>query len=115
MKLKIRSRQVQLPTATQQEIWRRIYRVFGRVSPWIREVDLTLSDINGPRGGADKRCQLHIRGRGMAEVVVEQVGLDALAAVALAAARAEQVILRRLARRRAFPRASLRSFSLVPL
>lgn len=114
MKLTIRSRQLQLTTATQQEIWRRIYRVFGRVSPWIREVDLTLSDINGPRGGADKRCQLHIRGRGMAEVVVEHVGVEALAAVALAAERAEQVILRRLSRRRAFTRSSLRSFA-VPL
>lgn len=114
MKLTIRSRQLQLPTATQQEIWRRVYRVFGRVSPWIREVDLTLSDINGPRGGADKRCRLQIRGRGMAEVVVEHVGVEALAAVALAAERAEQVILRRLSRRRAFTRSSLRSFA-VPL
>lgn len=102
MKLTIRTRHLLVTPATQDEIRRRIYAAFGRITPWIRTVDLTLTDINGPKGGADKQCRLRIRGRGMSGIVVEHVGIDTLATVSSAAERAEQVVLRKVARRRSF-------------
>jgi putative sigma-54 modulation protein len=102
MKLTIRSRHMEITTSTYEEIWRRIYMAFGRVSSLVDEVELTLTDLNGPKGGVDKRCRLNIRGRGIAKVSVEHVGVNTVATVAMAAERAEQAILRRLARRRSF-------------
>lgn len=102
MKLTIRTRHLLLTPDTHGEIRRRIYVAFGRISPWIRAVDITLADINGPRGGADKQCRICIRGRGVTGVVVEHVGVDTLATVSAAAERAAQAVLRKLARRRSF-------------
>jgi hypothetical protein len=102
MKLTIRTRHLLLTPETHDEIRQRIYLAFGRISPWIRTVDVTLADINGPRGGADKQCRLRIRGRGMTGIVIEHVGFDALATVSAAAERAEQAVHRKVARRRSF-------------
>jgi hypothetical protein len=102
MKLTIRLRHLEIPTAMYQEIWRRVHTALGRVSPLIEEVELTISDLNGPKGGVDKRCRLNVRGRGMPVVSIEDVGVNLVATAAMAAERAEQTILRRLARRRAF-------------
>jgi hypothetical protein len=63
---------------------------------------VTVTDINGPKGGADKQCRLRVRGDSIPTLVVEHVGIDTVATVALAAERAEQVVLRTLARRRGF-------------
>ena len=102
MKLTIRTRHLTLTPEALEEIRRRIELVFARIRPWIRAVDVTIADINGPKGGADKQCRMRVRGRGVGSVIVEQVGLATPATVAFAAERAEQVILRKVARRRAF-------------
>lgn len=102
MKLDLRTRHLDLTTEIVDKIRRRVYAAFARISPWIRAVDVTLVDINGPKGGADKQCRLRVRGRAIPSVVIEHVGVDALATVGLAAERAQQVVLRKLARRRGF-------------
>jgi hypothetical protein len=102
MKLDLRTRSLVLTPEARDEVRRRISVALARVSSWIRVIDVTITDINGPRGGVDKQCRLRIRGRSIPSVVIEHVGADALATVAAAAGRAEQVIVRKLARRRAF-------------
>lgn len=102
MKLTIRTRHLLLSPETHEDIRRRIDLAFDRIRPWIRDIDIMLADINGPKGGADKQCRLRVRGRGMTSIVVEQLGVDPLATVSSAAERAEQVVLRKLARRRSF-------------
>ena len=37
---------------------------------------MRLSDINGPRGGADKRCHLQVVLAGLPDVVVEDIEAD---------------------------------------
>jgi hypothetical protein len=102
MKLTIRTRHLVITRETLQEIRHRIYLAFSRISPWIRAVDVTVADINGPKGGADKQCRICIRGRGITGVVVEHVGTSTAATVSSAAERAEQVVLRQVARHRLF-------------
>ena len=70
--------------------------------PWIRTVDVTITDVNGPKGGADKLCRVRVSGHGIPSLVIEQVGVDVFATVALALIRAEQATVRKLARRRVF-------------
>lgn len=102
MQLTIRTRHLSLSPETQEELRRRILLAFARVRLWVRDVDVTLADVNGPRGGADKQCRLRVRGRSVRSIVVEQVGMDVVATVAHAAERAEQTLVRKMARRRGF-------------
>lgn len=102
MKLTIRTRHLELTPETSEEIRQRLYTAFARISPWIRAADVTIADINGPKGGADKQCRMRIRGRSIPGIVVEHVGVETLATIATAAERAEQAVLRKLARRRMF-------------
>jgi len=105
MKLTIRTRHVVLTSEMSAEIRQRLERSFDRVQPWIHGIDVMIADINGPKGGADKQCRLRIRGRSLPSIVIEHVGVDTLATVAVVAERAEQAVLRRMARRRAFVQA----------
>jgi putative sigma-54 modulation protein len=100
MKLTIRTRHLMLTPETHEEIHRRIYLAFSRINAWVRAVDITLCDINGPKGGPDKHCRLRARGPGFSAVVVEHVGIETLPTVSLVLERAEQVVLRKVARRR---------------
>ncbi len=102
MKITIRTRHLMLTPETHEEIRSRIHRAFSRIRPWVRAVDVTLADINGPKGGADKQCRLRVRGPGLTNVVVEHVGVETLPTISLVLERAEQVILRKVARRRSF-------------
>lgn len=102
MKLTIRMRHLVVTPETSSELRHRILRAFERVLPWIRAVDVAIADLNGPRGGADKQCRLRVRGTSIPTIVIEHVGVDTISTVALAAARAEQAVLRKRARRRSF-------------
>jgi len=62
-----------------------------------------LSDINGPRGGLDKRCGIEIRLKGASAVAIEDTEADLYVAIDRAAERAGRTLDRRLARQRDFP------------
>ena len=68
----------------------------------VTKVILQFSDLNGPRGGNDKRCQLRIPLAGMREIVIEETGADLGIAVSRAIDRASRTLERRLSRRREF-------------
>ena len=68
----------------------------------IARVTVRLSDINGPRGGADKRCFIEVRLKQLPAVVVEDTEPDLYAAIDRAAERAGRTLTRRLARQREF-------------
>lgn len=64
----------------------------------IMRLVVRLSDINGPRGGEDKRCCLEVRLKGLPEVVIEDTETDIYVAIDRAAERAGRTLARRLAR-----------------
>jgi len=101
MKLTIRSRHVHLTPDVLEQIRRRITLSFERISSRIRAIDVTITDVNGPRGGPDKQCRLRVRGRSIAGIVVEQIGSDPVATIGAVTERAERAVLRSVARRRA--------------
>jgi hypothetical protein len=71
----------------------------GTVLTRLRRVDAYLTDVNGPRGGPDKRCRV-VAHLATGPVVVERTGRDPVAATAEAAARCRRVVLARLKRGR---------------
>lgn len=68
----------------------------------VRKVIFRFSDINGPRGGNDKRCQLRIPLTGMRDIVIEDTAEDIHVAIDRAIDRAARTLARRLSRRREF-------------
>jgi ribosomal subunit interface protein len=66
----------------------------------VSRVSISLSDVNGPRGGKDKFCQVRIRLPGNRDVVIQDTESDMYAAIDLAADRASQTLERRLCRMR---------------
>jgi ribosomal subunit interface protein len=66
----------------------------------VSRVSINLSDINGPRGGKDKRCQILIPLAGNRDVVIHDTESDLYAAIDLAAERASRTLERRLCRLR---------------
>jgi hypothetical protein len=102
MKVIVRTHRLDLPTWQLADLARRLELAFSRLTGAIRVVECVVTDINGPRGGADKHVRLRVCGRHVGTVVVEDLGVDARVTVGRACVRAERALLRRLARRRVF-------------
>jgi hypothetical protein len=79
---------------------RRLGRVLGPFSNRIRAVTVWLEDVNGPRGGADKRCRIEVQLARHRSVAVSGLASSEYAAVARAALRTCRVLARRFDKRR---------------
>ena len=71
-----------------------------RLGRALSAVVVRLSDVNGPKGGADKRCQVMLRRPGLRPVTIEELSGDAYAAVDIAVGRAARAADRGLKRAR---------------
>jgi len=81
-------------------IERRLRFALGRFESRIDGVTLRLTDVNGPRGGIDKRCQVAVALVPRGVVMVEGFDHDPFALVARVAKRVGQSVRRELGRRR---------------
>lgn len=66
----------------------------------IHRVTVRLSDINGPRGGFDKRCHIHVAVAHQADVVIEDTQADMYVAINRATDRAGRALARQIERQR---------------
>jgi len=73
---------------------RRVRFVLRRLSGRLPRADVQLSDVNGPRGGIDKRVQIELRTDGAGPVVVSSVKKDWRTALDDALARAARFLQR---------------------
>lgn len=73
---------------------------FTRFTSAIAGIRLRLVDENGPRGGVDQRCRVHVVLRSGGTISVEGTGTDGVSAIFDVVARAERTIARRLSRTR---------------
>jgi ribosomal subunit interface protein len=100
MQLDIQARSFSLTTALQNYAEMRLRSSLTCFSENIQQVDMRLSDINGPRGGSDKRCQVRIILAGLPDVVVEDTQADLYLAINRSVERAGRTVRRRLNRSR---------------
>lgn len=77
---------------------RRVRFVLRRLGWLVPKVEVQLSDVNGPRGGIDKRCQVELRTDSSRSVLVTSVARDWPTALDDALARATR-FLKHLLRR----------------
>lgn len=73
---------------------KRLRFVMRRLTWLVPRATVHLSDINGPRGGVDKRCQIELKTSGNGHVVVTAVSRDWRSAIESALARAAQTLVR---------------------
>jgi len=106
MQINIQARNFSLTDALRSHAERRLRFALTCCDDHIQRVVMRLSDINGPRGGADKRCHLQVVLAGLPDVVIEDTEADLYVAIDRATDRAGRTVERRLARQRDRVRAS---------
>lgn len=77
---------------------RRLRFALARASDRIQRVEVRLGDTNGPRGGADKFCQIQVVLAHGPFILIEEFGADLYGVIARAAERASRNVVRRVAR-----------------
>jgi ribosomal subunit interface protein len=98
MELDVRGRHLQVSEALRAHLEKRIASALDRVSHHIASVTVRLEDVNGPKGGIDKRCRIKVTGERGGVVVVEEYDADAYVVVDRAAGRAGRAVARTLGR-----------------
>ncbi len=89
-----------LTNSTRQYLERRLSFALGRFDDSVRSVSVALSDVNGPRGGADKRCRILVWLTGVHRPVIVTVTEQTVrAAVDIAAEKLAYAVSRSVSRR----------------
>lgn len=100
MRVDIKTNGIDLTNGLREHTERRLEFALDRAHHDISSVTVRLSDINGPRGGFDKRCQIQIPLPHHRGVVIEETDADLYVAIDRAASRAGNTLGRQLSRRR---------------
>jgi len=100
MQIEIQARNFSLTDSLREYIERRLGFALSTRDEHILRIAVRLSDINGPRGGADKCCHIQVVLPHLPDVVIEDTEVDRYTAIDRAADRAGRTVGRRLARQR---------------
>jgi len=106
MQIDIKARNFPLTEALRSHAERRLRFALTCCDEHVRRVAMRLSDVNGPRGGADKRCRLPVVLAGLPDVVVEDTDADLYVAIDRATDRAGRTLVRKIDRRQTLLRQS---------
>ena len=98
MQFEIRGRDISISRELHEYIERRLRFALDRFATRIRQVRVTLGDLNGPRGGIDKCCKLAVSLDHSSTFVVESHASTAYSAIDCVADKATAHIGRRLKR-----------------
>jgi ribosome-associated translation inhibitor RaiA len=104
MKVDIRFRGLQSSEALREHTLLQVQRHLRRFHDELSGVLVRIADVNGPKGGVDKVCQVTVHGRRLGTARLEDSSGDAYSAVDLAIARIARSVARWLERARRVPR-----------
>lgn len=92
----------------------RVRFALKRLTHFVPRAKVQLSDVNGPRGGIDKRCQIEIHTEGAGIVVTSVTAREWHSALNSALTRACTQVLKNLQRQRDHGHSSLRALGAQP-
>lgn len=98
MKVHVRFLAIQRSPALAEYATRRIHQHLRRFRWHVEAVVLRISDLNGPRGGRDKRLQLTVTGPRLGSLSLAHTHSDPYAGIDLGLDRLSQAVGRSLAR-----------------
>lgn len=87
MHIDLKGHGVTFTEALGEHARRRLAFALSRFEPRLARVRLHLEDVNGPKGGVDKRCRVVVHLTQGGEVLAEDVSSDAYEAIASAVER----------------------------
>jgi ribosomal subunit interface protein len=96
MQFHIQSQSFALTDALRGYAERRLGLALNHARDHIHRIEVRLSDINGPRGGSDKRCQIVVTLGKFPSVVIEDTECDLYVAIDRASERIGRAVARRL-------------------
>lgn len=114
MRIDLQCEGFEAPSKLREYIARRMRFAIGRFRDQIRWARVKVADVNGPRGGVDKRCVVQLRLRHCPDVVFSITEVEAHSAVDRAADRVARVLVQRLGRQRRFERDAGMPADLLP-
>lgn len=100
MLVHVRAQDLSLVVAVQRHLQKRVRAALGPSSGRVASVSLSLSDINGPRGGEDLRCVVTLDLLPRGSLRAEATDSDIVSAVGRALARARRALRGSVSRHR---------------
>ncbi|MFM2450274.1 MAG: hypothetical protein RIS44_2724 [Pseudomonadota bacterium] len=107
MRIEIQAHHLVLEAEHRQQIQRRASFALSRMSSLIQQVEVHLTDVNGPRGGVDTQCRVQVQLDRGEPVVIEDIDHDLSALINRSLARAGQAVDRRISKAHASRRQHL--------
>lgn len=114
MEVEIQARKLPLSRKLRRYAEQRVRSALTRFDERITKVSLWLSDVNGPKGGTDKNCQVQISIAGKPDVIVEETRANLYVAVNRALERAGLTVVRKLTRQRTRGKRAAQLFHQLP-
>ena len=84
---------------TIEYVNQRLSSRLDRFAQFFESVSVTLSDVNGPKGGVDQQCLLVIKIEGIPKIVIQEAQTSQQSAIDRAFARAHMAVARQMKRK----------------
>lgn len=94
MRVEIRGQGLELSDHIRERTRTRLHFSVGRFSPDIVRVTVRYADLNGPRGGRDKRCRISMQTHALGTIITEGVDTQLDSALATASDRVSRALIR---------------------
>lgn len=98
MQMEMRTLNFTLSDDLKDDIERRLRSSLGRIAGQIDRLRISISDVNGPRGGVDKRCLIAVALVPRGTIMVESSGSNPVALITDAVKRTKLSVIRALKR-----------------
>lgn len=111
MNIRTRAQDFELTTSIDSFVRERLYAALTRLGDGVAAVDVSMKDVNGPKGGVDKAVLIVLRMRSGRPITLETSDEDLYAAISRGAKRAKRAVRRSLRKSRRIERRRLRDLS----
>lgn len=91
--------QIEFRPGTKEYIEQVWDKAVNRIEDWIRTVRISITDINGPKGGVSQRCRIVIHTRLGAPIIVQETQDRISRAIHIAIGRAAHTLKRNISKR----------------
>lgn len=96
MLVNIQSRHFSLSQAISHYVKSKVQIMLGRYETKVSSINVSLSDINGPKGGEDKCCKIMVKINGASTIVVQETAEDLYDAINSCSRRCRRAVKRQL-------------------